>query len=264
MRRAWIVILAGGCTLGLTGACGGEDEAEVAKAGAGGEAGSGTGGAAAGTSSGGSSGAATGGASGAGTGGSAQAGTAGAAGAGGGASGASGAGGAAGCPAQQPQGGAECTAAFGTSCTYGDQQCACFRSSGSNTPTWSCYNCPATQPADDSSCSNSGGPTRRCKYDATNCMCSGGDWDCGSCPTAQPTNMTSCSPLNGMQCAYDQTQCSCSTQGGNWFCSGGTSSGCPQQEPNPGGSCNLPPTQVCNYSGGDACYCINSQWFCNN
>jgi hypothetical protein len=259
-------------TFGLFGACGGSDEGDDSTTGGkggtdsgtggstGGSAGSSTGGSTGGTA-GSSTGGASGGTAGAGTGG-ATGGTAGAA--TGGTAGAGTGGASATCPTDAPQGGSDCTDS-GLWCTFpgaqGTQQCACFDGE------WDCDPCPTDEPQSNDPCNSGPGGGSQCTYGANQCVCGGGDWDCAECPATAPADNDDCT-LNNQQCAYAGSECTCQGFGTDlqWNCEtpgGPGPTGCPPNAPAPGSACTGSPLTECDYGGGNSCYCIAQQWFCN-
>jgi hypothetical protein len=93
-------------------------------------------------------------------------------------------------------------------CVYGSTDCTCFNGS------WHCAMCPATQPADNSSCNNTG---LLCQFSGVSCACFGGGWHCTTaCPAQQPAPGTMCTGGGMQQCSYGTTTCVCIQ--GQYFC----------------------------------------------
>lgn len=117
------------------------------------------------------------------------------------------------CPTDEPADQEACSES-GLSCPYegGTTHCECWDGD------WSCDNCPATEPTDDTSCFGQGVANSRCFFGTTQCYCFTGDtdWHCSTCPATQPADASSCPDNFAANCAYGTTECEC--RNGSWEC----------------------------------------------
>jgi len=163
------------------------------------------------------------------------------------------------CPAAEPMNGAACTSGPGD-CMYGTRICDC----PGDTDMWACWDpadCPATMPAEDSTCMPVG---MECEYgmgqDGVDCDCETTGWDCGiqACPATEPAAGGMCDEGDGM-CTFGDRVCECDND--MWIC--WAPSDCPATAPVNESTCPLE-GMVCEYDGGE-CDCDGPDgWDCDD
>lgn len=159
------------------------------------------------------------------------------------------------CPMTEAEATGTCTPARG-SCTFGTRTCDCI--AGSN--SWACWSpsdCPATVPAERSSCPVVG---MTCMPGGRgNCSCTDQGWSCGNqyCPPAEPALGGMCEGGTGT-CMYGSRICDCT--GSKWVC-WDPAKDCPNPAPADRAICSLTGIS-CQYPGG-SCQCnAMSGWRC--
>jgi len=119
------------------------------------------------------------------------------------------------CPSSPPCG---ACSVEDLACAYPTESCLC--SGGA----WTCFSCPATQPADNDSFDF---PDRRlsmsCRYGAVTCstpifvplLLLKNSWSCGVCPAERPTTGAACGNTR-FECRYGVDTCACNES--SWTC----------------------------------------------
>jgi hypothetical protein len=158
------------------------------------------------------------------------------------------------CPMTEAEASGTCTPARG-SCTFGTRTCDCI--AGSNSwACWSASDCPASVPAERSSCAVVG---MTCSPGGSNCSCTSAGWDCGRqyCPPAEPASGGMCDSGTG-SCMYGTRVCDCTNS--SWAC-WDPATACPNPPPPDRSTCPMSGI-VCEYPGG-TCQCnAMSGWRC--
>jgi hypothetical protein len=158
------------------------------------------------------------------------------------------------CPEPPPTDGDACPNDFIT-CTYpGAKSCACYDQ------TWTCFDCPASQPAATETCNDL--PFRlslSCRYGDVACACerrsTSAGWRCGACPAAKPASGGACSAPAG-ECRYGTDTCLCGDDG-KWNCTPALCPANPTFTPTRS-SCSSPKSAyTCSYPEQDQnCLCL--------
>jgi hypothetical protein len=158
------------------------------------------------------------------------------------------------CPPSPPTG---CCSTEILSCAYPTKSCVCDKG------TWSCLDCPATQPqgSDPQPIPTDIRLAFECRYGDVTCswptnslkQYDSSVWRCGVCPTDRPTTGAVCGNT-GFECRYGGDSCQCDAKSGTWQCATPT---CDTQPNYLGsGACVTPGHFTCQYTDlGQSCVC---------
>jgi hypothetical protein len=159
------------------------------------------------------------------------------------------------CPVTEAEAVGACTTARGT-CTFGMRTCDCV--AGSNTwACWSASDCPASVPAERSSCPVVG---MTCSPGGRgNCSCTAMGWSCGNqyCPPTEPAAGGMCENGAG-RCSYGAGVCECASSA--WTC-WDPATACPATPPPDRASCSANGA-ICDYPGGNCTCNAMTGWRC--